>query len=383
MVPKFYAIDRAESVARRVARPLQCVQRALPPVHRRPDGRRRPDPAAARRRHEPRAPRRVPGRAQAPDRRVPRGRAHRPGRGGHAHGRLPPARAGGPPGDDPDPGRRNDRHLPGRRDGAATVHLQRPHPPGGHRGRRTATAYAASSMSSSLADRLMREGPHASLEPIVHDAPIVPETKPLDDLLAELQRERTSLAVVVDEYGRVVGRRHRRGHRRGGRRGDRRRDRSRRRRDSPSGQRRLVRSRARGRHRPGRLRAATCRWTATPTTRSEASCSPSSAGCPGGGTPSTRTASRSAWSRCATTASRPSASASAVPRHRGEGRETRRLTGPDERGPPTRRGRVGRARPLSRSGPRGERTGPCALGGGGCALRLGRRIHEYRQLDQR
>jgi CBS domain containing-hemolysin-like protein len=27
----------------------------------------------------------------------------------------------------------------------------------------------------------------------------------LDDLLAELQRERTELAVVVDEYGRVVG----------------------------------------------------------------------------------------------------------------------------------------------------------------------------------
>jgi CBS domain containing-hemolysin-like protein len=59
--------------------------------------------------------------------------------------------------------------------------------------------------ASSLADRLMREGPHASVEPLVHDAPIVPETKPLDDLLAELQRERTSMAVVVDEYGRVVG----------------------------------------------------------------------------------------------------------------------------------------------------------------------------------
>src|SRR5204863_8734037 len=59
--------------------------------------------------------------------------------------------------------------------------------------------------ASGLADRLMREGPHASLEPIVHDAPIVPETKALDDLLAELQRERTSMAVVVDEYGRVVG----------------------------------------------------------------------------------------------------------------------------------------------------------------------------------
>jgi CBS domain containing-hemolysin-like protein len=58
---------------------------------------------------------------------------------------------------------------------------------------------------SSLADRLIREGPHASIEPIVHDAPIVPETKPLDDLLADLQRQRTSMAVVVDEYGRVVG----------------------------------------------------------------------------------------------------------------------------------------------------------------------------------
>ncbi|HYM44721.1 MAG TPA: hemolysin family protein [Solirubrobacteraceae bacterium] len=59
--------------------------------------------------------------------------------------------------------------------------------------------------ASALADRLMREGPHASVAPIVHDAPIVPETKPLDDLLADLQRQRTSMAVVVDEYGRVVG----------------------------------------------------------------------------------------------------------------------------------------------------------------------------------
>ena len=34
----------------------------------------------------------------------------------------------------------------------------------------------------------MAEGPHASIEPLVRDAPIVPETKPLDDLLADLQR---------------------------------------------------------------------------------------------------------------------------------------------------------------------------------------------------
>ncbi len=58
---------------------------------------------------------------------------------------------------------------------------------------------------SSLADLLIREGPHASVRSIVHDTPIVPETKPLDDLLADLQRQRASMAVVVDEYGRVVG----------------------------------------------------------------------------------------------------------------------------------------------------------------------------------
>jgi CBS domain containing-hemolysin-like protein len=59
--------------------------------------------------------------------------------------------------------------------------------------------------ASALADLLMRDGAQASIEPIVHDAPIVPETKPLDDLLADLQRAHTSMAVVVDEYGRVVG----------------------------------------------------------------------------------------------------------------------------------------------------------------------------------
>ncbi len=59
--------------------------------------------------------------------------------------------------------------------------------------------------ASALADRLIREGPHAPIAPVVHDAPIVPETKPLDDLLADLKRQRTSMAVVVNEYGRVAG----------------------------------------------------------------------------------------------------------------------------------------------------------------------------------
>ena len=58
---------------------------------------------------------------------------------------------------------------------------------------------------STLVGLLMEDGPHASVDPVVHDALIVPETKPLDDLLADLQRQRTSMAVVVDEYGRVVG----------------------------------------------------------------------------------------------------------------------------------------------------------------------------------
>jgi CBS domain containing-hemolysin-like protein len=59
--------------------------------------------------------------------------------------------------------------------------------------------------SNSLARALMAEGPQASIEPLVREAVIVPETKPLDDLLADLQRNRSSMAVVVDEYGRVVG----------------------------------------------------------------------------------------------------------------------------------------------------------------------------------
>jgi len=59
--------------------------------------------------------------------------------------------------------------------------------------------------NNSLARRLMNEGPDASIKPSVKDALIVPETKPLDDLLADLQRERASLAVVIDEYGRTAG----------------------------------------------------------------------------------------------------------------------------------------------------------------------------------
>jgi len=59
--------------------------------------------------------------------------------------------------------------------------------------------------ANSLARLLMEQGPEATIEGLVRDAPIIPETKPLDDLLADLQRQRSSLAVVVDEYGRTAG----------------------------------------------------------------------------------------------------------------------------------------------------------------------------------
>ncbi|MGN6253844.1 MAG: hemolysin family protein [Solirubrobacterales bacterium] len=59
--------------------------------------------------------------------------------------------------------------------------------------------------NNSLARLYMSEGPGASLDTVVRDALIVPETRPLDDLLHDLQVQRTSLSVVVDEYGRTVG----------------------------------------------------------------------------------------------------------------------------------------------------------------------------------
>jgi CBS domain containing-hemolysin-like protein len=52
---------------------------------------------------------------------------------------------------------------------------------------------------------LMEQGEEADFAGRVREAPIFPETKPLDDLLADLQRERTEMGVVIDEYGRTAG----------------------------------------------------------------------------------------------------------------------------------------------------------------------------------
>ena len=56
-----------------------------------------------------------------------------------------------------------------------------------------------------LVKKSLNDGMDAHFETLVRAAPIVPETKPLDDLLADLQRERTELGIVVDEYGRTAG----------------------------------------------------------------------------------------------------------------------------------------------------------------------------------
>ena len=59
--------------------------------------------------------------------------------------------------------------------------------------------------NNSLVRLYMNAGPDAPLEPAIREVPVFPETKPLDDLLAELQRQRSSIGIVSDEYGRTVG----------------------------------------------------------------------------------------------------------------------------------------------------------------------------------
>jgi CBS domain containing-hemolysin-like protein len=56
-----------------------------------------------------------------------------------------------------------------------------------------------------LVKQMLREGMESHFHGLVREAPLVPETKPLDDLLADLQRERTELAIEIDEYGRTAG----------------------------------------------------------------------------------------------------------------------------------------------------------------------------------
>ena len=59
--------------------------------------------------------------------------------------------------------------------------------------------------TNSLAKLVLGNRSELSVAETAKPALIVPETKPLDDLLADLQRDRMTLAVVADEYGTPAG----------------------------------------------------------------------------------------------------------------------------------------------------------------------------------
>ena len=52
---------------------------------------------------------------------------------------------------------------------------------------------------------LLFAGPNSELEPLMRPVSFVPESKPIDELLQEMQRRREHFAVVVDEYGGATG----------------------------------------------------------------------------------------------------------------------------------------------------------------------------------
>ena len=54
-------------------------------------------------------------------------------------------------------------------------------------------------------DLLDTQHEHQTITSLIRTIPYVPESKPIDELLIELQKQRTHLAIVVDEYGGTVG----------------------------------------------------------------------------------------------------------------------------------------------------------------------------------
>lgn len=56
-----------------------------------------------------------------------------------------------------------------------------------------------------LLELLDREAPARTAGELCHDAYFVPETKPIPDLLREMQRKQQHLAIVVDEFGGTAG----------------------------------------------------------------------------------------------------------------------------------------------------------------------------------
>ena len=53
--------------------------------------------------------------------------------------------------------------------------------------------------------KAQRDGATAVLREIVREVPFVPDTKPVEQLLRDMQEEQTHIAVVIDEYGGTSG----------------------------------------------------------------------------------------------------------------------------------------------------------------------------------
>lgn len=54
-------------------------------------------------------------------------------------------------------------------------------------------------------DLLLQPNKEANIQPLIRPISFFPETKPIDEILRELQRHQESMAAVVDEYGGAVG----------------------------------------------------------------------------------------------------------------------------------------------------------------------------------
>jgi CBS domain containing-hemolysin-like protein len=65
--------------------------------------------------------------------------------------------------------------------------------------------FRAASVGANLVANARPAREELTLEQIMRDALVVPETKPVMDLLKEFQQRRRHLAIAVDEYGSIVG----------------------------------------------------------------------------------------------------------------------------------------------------------------------------------
>ena len=71
--------------------------------------------------------------------------------------------------------------------------------------RRPSIRFSASSTSGTCSNSIIRSVLHHSVRDLVRPIRFVPETKPVNDLLREMQQDGNHIAIVVDEYGNTAG----------------------------------------------------------------------------------------------------------------------------------------------------------------------------------